>query len=173
MSTPIFDENGRPLGDAGASPHSADPHLPMPTPGTDEPPEFQAMSLDEARAAMVREHGVAVGKDDPILLAVTLHQGFCADLNKLLGRHADRISSLLAATGNSYAEAVERMLESFKDQTVQASIQHALALMADQTKATETLRRRLRRYALYFTLLTTVTVTAAVLALAVLLHAIR
>lgn len=171
MSTPIFDEKGRPLADMAAPSHDADPHLPMP--GTDEPPEFAAMSLDQARAMMVREHGVAVGKDDPILLAVTLHQGFCADLNKLLGRYADRISGLLAATGNSYAEAVERMLESFKDQTVQASIQHALALMADQTKATETLRRRLRRYGIYFTFLSVVTVTAALLALAVLLHAIR
>lgn len=171
MDTPIFDENGQPLGTAGAPSHDADPHLPML--GTDEPPEFAAMSLDQARAMMVREHGVAVGKDDPILLAVTLHQGFCADLNKLLGRNADRISGLLAATGNSYAEAVERMLESFKDQTVQASIQHALALMADQTKATETLRRRLRRYGVYFTLLSVVTLAAALLALAVLLHAIR
>lgn len=171
MDTPIFDEKGQPLGAAAAPSHDADPHLPMP--GTDEPPEFAAMSLDQARAMMVREHGVAVGKDDPILLAVTLHQGFCADLNKLLGQYADRISGLLAATGNGYAEAVERMLESFKDQTVQASIQHALALMADQTKATETLRRRLRRYGIYFTFLSVVTVTAALLALAVLLHAIR
>lgn len=171
MDTPIFDEQGRPLGETGAPPHDADPQLPMPD--TDEPPEFQAMSLDQARAMMVREHGVAVGKDDPILLAVTLHQGFCADLNKLLGRHADRISGLLAATGNSYAEAVERMLERFKDQTVQASIQHALALMAEQTKATEDLRRRLRRYGVYFTLLSIVTIASAVLALAVLLNAIR
>lgn len=171
MDTPIFDEKGRQLGTAGALSHDADPHLPMP--GTDEPPEFAAMSLDQARAMMVREHGVAVGKDDPILLAVTLHQGFCADLNKLLGRHAERISGLLAATGNSYAEAVERMLESFKDQTVQASIQHALALMAEQTKATETLSRRLRRHGIYFTFLSVVTASAAFLALAVLLHAIR
>ena len=64
MSAPIFDEGGNPVGTLGAAP--------TPVPADSGEPSFQAMSLDDARAAMVREHGVALGRDDPILLSVTL-----------------------------------------------------------------------------------------------------
>ncbi len=139
----------------------------------DRPPLPDVMSLDDARAVLVREHGVAIGDDDPILMAVTLHQGFVQDLDRLLARHSEGVSALLAATGNSYADTVEKVLESLKDKTVKASLEQSFALIAEQTKAMETLRRRMRRHGLYHTLLSFVTLGTLVLALAILSHIIR
>ncbi len=139
----------------------------------DRPPLPDVMSLDDARAVLVREHGVAIGNDDPILMAVTLHQGFVRDLDRLLARHGEGISALLSVTGNSYADTVEKVLESLKDKTVKASLEQSFALIAEQTKAMETLRRRMRRHGLYHTLLSFVTLGTLVLALAILSHIIR
>lgn len=149
MSAPIFDEGGNPVGASGAAPAVL---------ADSGEPSFQAMSLDDARAAMVREHGVALGKDDPILLSVTLHQGFCADLDKLLQHHRACTQTMLKATGDGYAEAVERTLESLKDKTVKASLDQSFALIQAQAEAMQTLHRRMRRFGL---LISASTVVAA------------
>lgn len=141
--------------------------------GTDQPPVPVAMSLDDARALLAREHQTTIGADDPILMSVTLHQAFCADLDKLLARHGTRVSEILAATGNSYAEAVEQTLESLKDKTVRASLEQSFALISELTKVTETLKRRMRRYGLFHTFLTLVSLVSCVLALAILSHIVR
>jgi len=176
MSTPpIFDESGRPVGNAEAVPsHAA--HAPSPDTSvfaTDTPPEFQAMSMEQARSLLSREHGISVGKDDPILMLVTLHQGMCADVNRLLAGYSRSIQAMLTETGNSYADVVEQTLESLKDKTVRASLEQSFELVASLTKATETMKRRMWRFGMYHTFLVLITIASAVLALAVLLQAVR
>lgn len=141
--------------------------------GDDAPPLPDAMSLDDARALLVREHGVAIGADDPILMAVTLHQGFVRDLDRLLAGQAKRMDALLAAAGTAYAEAAEHVLESLKDKTIKASLEQSLALVGEQAKAMESLRRRMRRHGLYHTLLSLLSLAAVALALAILSNIIR
>lgn len=167
---PIFDPDSGKAVTAGEG-------LPQPqadaTGDGDAPPEFLSMSMDDARALMVRVHGVAIGKDDPILMAVTLHQGFCADLDKLLVRHSERIAAMLAETGNTLAEVVEGTLDTLKEKTTQAGIQNALALMAEQAKVMEILRRRMRRYGIVNSLLSFLSVVSCGLVVALVSNLIR
>lgn len=163
---PIFDEGGNPV---SASSDAS----PAPASGDDCEPTFTPMSLDEARAAMVREHGVALGKDDPILMAVTLHQGFCADLGKLLQLHAKRIERMQEATVSVYAESVGQMLDSLKDKTVKASLDHAFGLVERQEQSMEQLRGMLKRHRRALAAFTGLTWGAAMLALLIVFAILR
>ena len=161
---PIFDpSSGRPVGDAGAS-ASAIGAAVSSSASAAPPPDFTPMSLDDARLLLVREHKVAVGDDDPMLMMVTLHQGMCADLDRLLsvrlGQFAAQIDTLLRTTGNGYAEVVEQTLESLKDKTVKASLDQAFALNEKQALAIDALRRRLRRHGIVIGLLSLLSVAS-------------
>lgn len=141
--------------------------------GGDQPPAFPVMSLDDARAALVREHGVAVGKDDPLLMVVTLHQGFVRDYDRMLARHDEAIRNLLGATGNACAEAVEAVLASLKDKTVKASLDQAFALVERQAVAMDDLRRTLRRHRLVISVLTVLSAAICGLTVSILFSIVR
>ncbi len=139
----------------------------------DRPPSPEAMSLDDARALLVREHGVAIGSDDPLLMLITLHQGMLRDYERMLARHDAGIGRLLGATGEACAGAVETVLASLKDKTVQASLDHAFSLIERQALALDRLERVLRRHRLVHLAFTLLTVGASALVLAVLFTLVR
>lgn len=117
---------------------------------TDEQPQAgssrpEAMSLDDARALLVREHGVAIGNDDPLLMAVTLHQGFVADLARLQTNHEKRIERVLGATGEALGEAVEGVLDKLREKAIRANLETAFALVEAQARSMEKLERTMRR----------------------------
>ncbi|MBC7906739.1 MAG: hypothetical protein H7Y60_08340 [Rhodospirillaceae bacterium] len=144
-----------------------------PEAGGDAPPALPVMSLDDARAALVREHGVAVGSDDPLLMMVTLHQGMLRDYERLLTRHDATIKVILGATGEACAEAVDAVLASLKDKTVKASLDQAFALVERQAVAMADLHRTLRRHRLVMIVLTILTVAGCGLTLSILTSIIR
>lgn len=158
MSAPIFDP------ETGEVIETAD---------QDAAPSPKVMSLDDARALIVREHGVAVSKEDPLLMAVTLHQGFSADLAHQLAEHDASVKRLLDATGNAYAETVEQVLESLKDKTVKASLDHAFALVERQEQAMEQLRQTLKRHRRIIAVLTGLSWAAGILAIVILFSILR
>jgi hypothetical protein len=141
--------------------------------GGDAPPAFPVMSLDDARALLVREHGVAVGNDDPLLMVVSLHQGMIRDYDAMLRRHDDAVRALLGATGNACAEAVEAVLDSLKDKTVKASLDQAFALVERQAEAMERFRRTLSRHRLVHTILTVLSLVGCGLAITILFSIVR
>lgn len=141
--------------------------------GGEQPPSSQVMSLDDARAMLVRAHGVAVGTDDPVLMLVSLHQGFVRDYEAMLRRHDDAIQGFLGATGEACAEAVENVLASLKDKTVKASLDQAFALVERQAVAMDELRRTLRRHRLVHSLLTLLTLAGCGLATVILFSIAR
>lgn len=157
MDTPIFDpETGEVLEGGGV-----------------KPPPPQAMSLDEARALLVRQHGVAVGSDDPMLMLVSLHQGFVGDYEAMLRRHDDAIRGFLGATGEACADAVDAVLASLKDKTVKASLDQAFALVERQAVTMDQLRRELRRHRLVHLILTLLSLAGCGLASALLFSIVR
>lgn len=137
----------------------------------DQPPVPSAMSLDEARALLVREHETAVGKDDPLLMSVTLHQGFTRDYEAMLGRHDEGIKAILGATGEACAQAVETALAGLKDKAVKANLDQAFALVTEHARTVEgldaALRRHTRRHAVlsFISLLCTFVVLAILFSL--------
>ncbi|EPY00133.1 hypothetical protein [Magnetospirillum fulvum] len=139
----------------------------------DTPPPVPAMSLDEARAMLVREHGVAIGSDDPLLMLITLHQGMLRDYERMLARHDAAIAAILGTTGAACADAVETVLASLKDKTVKASLDQAFALVERQALAMEDLRRALRSHRRVTALLTTLSLAGCVLALTILFSIVR
>lgn len=141
--------------------------------GGGQPPSIQAMSLDDARAMLVRQHGVAISNDDPILMAVSLHQGFIADYEAMLRRHDQAIKGFLGATGEACTQAVEAVLASLKDKTVKASLDQAFALVERQAVAMDALQRQLRHHRSVHILLTVVSVASCLLAVAVLRSTLR
>jgi hypothetical protein len=141
--------------------------------GGNAPPAFPVMSLDDARALLVREHGVAVGKDDPLLMVVSLHQGMIRDYDSMLRRHDDAVRTLLGATGNACAEAVQAVLDSIKDKTVKASLDQAFALVERQAVAMEQFHRTLRRHRLVHSILTVLSLAGCGLAIAILFSIVR
>jgi hypothetical protein len=141
--------------------------------GGNKPPAPMAMSLDEARALLVREHGVAISSNDPILMLVTLHQGMVRDYEAMLRRHDDAIRGFLGATGEACAEAVENILASLKDKTVKASLDQAFALVERQAQAMDRMDRTLRRHRLIHSLLTLLSLVGCGLAIAILFTIVR
>lgn len=141
--------------------------------GGGQPPSIQAMSLDDARALLVRQHGVAISNDDPILMAVSLHQGFVADYEAMLRRHDEAIKGFLGATGEACVQAIDAVLASLKDKTVKASLEQAFALVERQAVTMDVLQRQLRRHRLVHFLLTIVSMASCGLAIAVLRTALR
>lgn len=141
--------------------------------GGESPPASQAMSLDDARALLVRKHGTAVGADDPLLMLVSLHQAFIGDYEAMLRRHDDRIKAVLGATGEACAEAVDTVLASLKDKSVKASLDHAFALVERQEQAMERLRLRMRRHAILHSILSFLSLGGSALAAAILLSIVR
>lgn len=141
--------------------------------GGDQPPAARAMSLDQARALLVRAHGVAVGTDDPILMLVSLHQGFVADYEAMLNGHDAAIRGFLGATGEACAEAVENVLASLKDKTVKASLDHAFALVERQEQAMTRLRAMMRRHLLVHALFTVLSLSGCAIAAALLFSLLR
>ncbi|MEW5728042.1 MAG: hypothetical protein AB1918_09475 [Pseudomonadota bacterium] len=141
--------------------------------GASPPARPQAMSLDEARALLVREHGVAISTDDPVMMVVTLHQGFVADYEAMLRRHDEAIQGFLGATGEACVKAVEAVLASLKEKTVKASLDHAFALVERQEQAMEQLRRQLRWHRITHSVLTVLSLAACGLAVTILASIVR
>lgn len=141
--------------------------------GGDSPPAVQAMSLEEARARLVQAHGMVVNPDDPLLMLVTLHQGFVGDYEAMLRRHDDAIRGFLGATGEACAASVDAVLASLKDKTVKASLDHAFALVERQALVMDQLRRMLRRHTVVHSIFTAVSIVGGVLGMIVLRSIIR
>lgn len=139
----------------------------------DRPPVPGVMSLDDARALLVREHSVAVGNDDPLLMAVTLHQGFVRDYQAMLADHDEAIKKILGATGEACAVAVDKVLESLKDKTVKASLDQAFALVSHQAANMEGLNLTIKRFRRLLVALTLVAVAASGLAMLILFTILR
>lgn len=105
--------------------------------------ELRPMSLGEARALIAEKHDLNVGKDDPLLIAVTLHQGFVADYERLLERHSRVLAATLAQTGEVTAQAVEQALGVLQSAALESNITMALAKVAEETRRTESLADRI------------------------------
>jgi len=107
-----------------------------------EPPA--AMSLKEVKALIAEHHGVALGADDPVLMLVTLHQGFLADHERLIARHEKALAATLAETGEAVAAAVREALSVLRDEALKGSLENTLAAVRQQAEGSEAAYQRFR-----------------------------
>lgn len=113
-----------------------------------EPPDLDAphfLTTEEATDLLGKAHKVFVGPDDPILMLVTLQQRFGQDLETVLSAHDKAIEAAINATAGSTVKAVNQALETLKDKTVLAGLNHAMALVEKQAVAMDRFERVTRR----------------------------
>lgn len=73
---------------------------------------MESMSLEKARSLLCEKHNMAVDDRDPILLLVTLHQGFIADYERMLKRHHLALTTMIGeAVGGLTEEALSQNLQ--------------------------------------------------------------
>lgn len=105
------------------------------------PPSPQALTLDAARALILARHDHGICDDDPVLMLVTLHEGFMADYERMLERHNEAITSVISSaikglTEQALADHLENQVrladrteEIFKRQYRRAWLLSAISLL--------------------------------------------
>jgi hypothetical protein len=54
-----------------------------------------ALSIDAARKMIAERHGTGIDEDDPLLMMVTLHEGFIVDYQAMLERHNGALTKVI------------------------------------------------------------------------------
>ncbi|GAB3437242.1 hypothetical protein [Insolitispirillum peregrinum] len=145
--------------DEGAA--GPEPELPVPPlAGAGEKPEAPAsaaLTVEEARALLLRLHGVAVPEGDPLLMIVTLFARVLQDYEALLARHDKDMAAAIGTSATAAAKAVDESLETLKDKTVRAGINGTLALVERQGVAVEKTMVAIRKVRTSIAVLTVLT----------------
>jgi len=116
------------------------------------------MSLEEAKQLIFEKHNVGLDPNDPILMLVTLHQGFAADQAKICRATIHQLEVMLQSTGESYADTVASLFQTLKGDAEQASIAHAIGMIKAFTETTQNHRQAMRRHSWLMAALTTLAV---------------
>lgn len=131
-----------------------------------------ALSVEEARKLLAERHGTVVDEGDPVLMLVTLHQGFLADYERLLSRHSAALESVLGRTGDVVSGSVRESLSVLRDEALEGSLRAVLAKVAEESRSSEALFGRfkasVRGLVQVLTVLTVASWLAAAAAIAVL-----
>lgn len=104
------------------------------------------LNLTEAAELLHREHGVSVGKDDPMLWTVTLFNAFFADLGLYLDERDRRVKTLLDGASAACTEAVSKELSRLGEKAIAANVRDALSLVEQQSRAMQALEDRLNTH---------------------------
>ena len=68
------------------------------------------MSIEQARSLLMREHpGENIGKDDPLLMLVTLLNAYLAETERLMDQHNTALTKILSARVDDYVRAVQQV----------------------------------------------------------------
>lgn len=95
--------------------------VPQPEP---EPqlPEVPKLSLEDVKALIAANHDTTVSNDDPILMVVTIMNGFLESLQKLLDRHNEAVTGIMAEKTQTYVDTVKAASEEFSRLISEASV---------------------------------------------------
>jgi len=69
------------------------------------------LSLEEVRTMLIKEHGTSVGKDDPLLMMVTLNNAFLGEYENLLKNHNEALTTFLTEAGAQHLDAARQAAE--------------------------------------------------------------
>lgn len=120
----------------------------MAAPAVSTPPPSQAdrpslSSIDEVREYLWKVHGTTIGREDPVLMVVTLHNLFLAEINQLLAEQSTKLAGVVEHTAGQFASRTEKTIKEFEANTLgQALTRKAEALaellaLAEQAQAAQ------------------------------------
>lgn len=99
--------------------------------------QVKPLTVEEARALLLKSHGIAISETDPLLMIVTLFGRVLQDYQHLLNKHDQEMATAISTSAKATAKAVDDSLETLKDKTVRAGITGTLALVERQAVAVE------------------------------------
>ncbi len=77
--------------------------------------KMAGMTLAKARALLLDKHRMVIDDNDPIMLLVTLHQGFITDYENMLSRHNLALTKMIGEAVSGLTE--EALTKNLNDQT--------------------------------------------------------
>ncbi len=101
-------------------------------------PDGIGLDLKTVIALLSEKHGMAVPKNDPILMVVTIQNAYLAEVEKLHNRHSKGLSKLLADKADGYVAAVKEATEALEKEISAANVEALRKLSvenAEQMKA--------------------------------------
>lgn len=107
-------------------------------------PDGVGLSLEEVRTMLIKEHGTSMGKDDPLLMMVTISNAFLSEYERLLKHHNEALTTFLSEAGAQHldsarqsAEAVTKGLSASSIGVIQEHLQgHRKAMASFQNNMT-------------------------------------
>ncbi|MFC3674926.1 hypothetical protein [Ferrovibrio xuzhouensis] len=132
---------------------------------TQQDTESHAIGLAEARRLLSETHKVTVGDDDPILMAVTLHQAFIADFEGLLRRHNDQLALEVDGIMTKATNRVADSANVLRDDLLNTAVKNVIASVAHQAESAGLIKHHMRNQLKAQVILTIASVLAAGFAL--------
>lgn len=84
------------------------------------------LTVDAARQLILDHHNIAVGEDDPILIAVTLHAAFMADTAAMLRMHEASQRDAFAQVAGEVSHSVSKTTEGLKNALLDGAVTSVL-----------------------------------------------
>lgn len=73
-----------------------------------------------------------VSKNDPLMMLVTLHQGFLADYEKVLGHHKQAVTAVMEQATGSAVQDIRGAVGELRNKTLESSLRNTLAGISEE-----------------------------------------
>lgn len=99
-----------------------------------ECPEISCLSVSEAREMLVKQYGTPLEDNDPVFMAVTLHEAFMKDLMRMLEQHAEALGHVMEHEVGVMQDALETGIGEFTVKVRELSMDNVLTMAREQQK---------------------------------------
>lgn len=93
------------------------------------------LSVDDVRALLLRENGLAAGKDDPLLAVVTIHNAFLGELQGVLEKHNAALASVMSEATERIVVSVREESQRFAEEFKEAALRNTVAKVGEHQEA--------------------------------------
>ncbi|MBQ4133446.1 MAG: hypothetical protein IJD04_06930 [Desulfovibrionaceae bacterium] len=90
------------------------------------------LELEDVRNLLIQKHGENIGKDDPILMTVTILNAFLVELAKVNERHHQALTRVMSASTEQYITGVKTSVDGLKEKLSSASIDTIKAVLEQE-----------------------------------------
>lgn len=113
------------------------------------------LSLKELKARIAERHDVAIGDDDPILMAFTMLQLGVEEMDRANAVHRQAMEAHVEAASQACGNAVGECLKVLRDENLESGLQMTLQRVVAQAGFTNKIMGRLKWLAIGTLILTT------------------
>lgn len=121
-------------------------------------------SIDDLRAALLKDHGASVGKDDPVLMVYTIHRAALGETVQALDAFRTTLRDEVTAISRGHTAEVRAALAEIHDAVTSDALKQRLAAMQEAAVLADRSTAALRRLVFRLSLLSLATGVAATLA---------